>query len=71
MNTKDVVTVFNIINLSFTSFQAENMCSVEINPDPEKGTYHMEDAGSEQSDQVKNANIRILLYGIMLSHTYI
>lgn len=36
------------------------MCSVEI--DPEKGTYHMEDAGSEQSDQVKNANIIILLY---------
>lgn len=47
------------------------MCSVEIDPDPKKGTYHMEDAGSEQSDQVKNANIRILLYGIMLSHTYI
>lgn len=34
------------------------MCSVEIDPDSEKGSY----AGSEQSDQVKNANIRILLY---------
>lgn len=34
-----------------TGIMPQNMCSVEIDPDPEKGTYHMEDARSEQSDQ--------------------
>lgn len=63
------LSVLGARNLSFTSFQAQNMCFVE--KDPEKGTSLLEDAGSEQSDQVKNANIRILLYMGSCCVTYI